>query len=98
MHVQTEQSARTDNVRSLGIFLWCNRDCERPGWSVDYRLDITVVSSKPDGNRVYELRNKFKIDHSIRGNFKILRWDEVNDPEKGFVKDDQMTVEGRLFV
>ncbi|GMT29978.1 hypothetical protein PFISCL1PPCAC_21276 [Pristionchus fissidentatus] len=98
LKVRSETSERTGNVKALGVYLCCNEESESPQWSCDYSFEAVAVNINPTDNKVYKLTNKFNILHTLRGPFALIVWDDLVDPEKGFIKDDRVTVEGRVFI
>ncbi|GMT30019.1 hypothetical protein PFISCL1PPCAC_21316, partial [Pristionchus fissidentatus] len=94
--VKTEQ--REDKTL-LAAYLFCNDECETPGWSCDVSIDTVVINSNAADNR----QNKIYLSMFRKGFFlgmiRCMIYFFLFFPKlQGFIKDDRVTIEARVFV
>ncbi|GMT29911.1 hypothetical protein PFISCL1PPCAC_21208, partial [Pristionchus fissidentatus] len=76
----------------LAIFLALVEKNESLLWSFDVAAEMVIF------NRTHEnmaIEEKFSFDRTNWG-FKFLAWETVMDEEKGFIKDDKLSIEARF--
>ncbi|GMT29984.1 hypothetical protein PFISCL1PPCAC_21281, partial [Pristionchus fissidentatus] len=79
----------------LGVELKCDTNCET-SWSCDASIEIVILNKNAAGNRVEKLHEEFGIGNRSGGwNFG---WASLTDPEKGFIEDDTVVVECRVWI
>ncbi|GMT31023.1 hypothetical protein PFISCL1PPCAC_22320, partial [Pristionchus fissidentatus] len=92
--INSEVSGR----KELRLSLFCNSANEYTGWSCDATIKTVLVNVDPDCNIVKEVEHKFLNDGTGRGCIQSLDWEYLADPEKGFLKDGQCTIETKVFI
>lgn len=78
----------------MGFFLQCNGDSESSSWSCNAVADLRLLAQKEgveDFNR--KIQHLFFSKENDWGFSHFMNWNEVLDPERGFCKDDQITLE-----
>ncbi|XP_074039373.1 ubiquitin-specific protease 7 isoform X4 [Leptinotarsa decemlineata] len=90
------QDARQDrpSQRSLGFFLQCNGESESSSWSCYAVAELRLLSVRPDvENFPRKIQHLFYSKENDWGFSHFMTWNDVLDPEKGFIKDDAITLE-----
>jgi ubiquitin carboxyl-terminal hydrolase 7 len=78
----------------LGFFLQCNGDSESSSWSCNAVADLRLLSQKEgveDFSR--KIQHLFFSKENDWGFSHFMNWTEVLDPERGYCKDDTITLE-----
>ncbi|KPJ08208.1 Ubiquitin carboxyl-terminal hydrolase 7, partial [Papilio machaon] len=80
--------------KSLGFFLQCNGESESSSWSCYAMAELRLISSKPDTEPFYrKIQHLFYSKENDWGFSHFMSWNDVLDPEKGYIKDDSITLE-----
>ncbi|XP_078583111.1 uncharacterized protein LOC144865898 [Branchiostoma floridae x Branchiostoma japonicum] len=82
-----------DNKKSLAIFLQCDAD-SKSLWSCRASVELRLIPQKigiPTYKRNYQRTFYRKGDN--RGYAEFIPWDDVCDPQKGYIKDDKIILE-----
>ncbi|ESO09431.1 hypothetical protein HELRODRAFT_97558 [Helobdella robusta] len=80
--------------KNLGYFLQCNGETESQTWSCNGVADLKILSQKPDGKPlVRKIQHLFYSKENDWGFSNFITMNELLDPEKGYVKDDSVTLE-----
>lgn len=90
------QDARSDrpSQRSLGFFLQCNGESESSSWSCYAVAELRMLSVRPDiENFTRKIQHLFYSKENDWGFSHFMAWNDVLDPDKGFIKDDAITLE-----
>ncbi|KAL3876817.1 hypothetical protein ACJMK2_034611, partial [Sinanodonta woodiana] len=88
------QNADKYNQKSLGFFLQCNAESESTSWSCNAAAELKVVNWKPDGEDfVRKIQHLFYSKENDWGYSHFLPWNELLDPDKGYVEDDKVHLE-----
>lgn len=91
------QSAEKNNQKSLGFFLQCNADSESSSWSCNAIADLRLISQKPEAqNFTRRIHHLFFCKENDWGFSHFVSWNELLDPEKGYIKDDSVILEVRV--
>lgn len=72
--------------KSLGYFLQCNGESESGAWSCNANAELRMINQK-DGTKFK--RNIFHLFYSKENDWGFshyMSWNDVLDPEKGFIK------------
>ncbi|KAK7111658.1 ubiquitin carboxyl-terminal hydrolase 7-like isoform X1 [Littorina saxatilis] len=87
-------SQNTDRQKSLGFFLQCNADSDSASWSCHANAELRILNARPDTEPFCrKIQHLFYCKENDWGFSHFLSWNELLDPEKGYVKDDKVTVE-----
>ncbi|KAJ8967839.1 hypothetical protein NQ317_016612 [Molorchus minor] len=80
--------------RSLGFFLQCNGESESSSWSCYAVAELRLISVRPDvENFSRKIHHLFYSKENDWGFSHFMAWNDVLDIEKGFIKDDAITLE-----
>ncbi|KAJ8938767.1 hypothetical protein NQ318_009122 [Aromia moschata] len=80
--------------RALGFFLQCNGESESSSWSCYAMAELRLLSVKPNvENFSRKIQHLFYSKENDWGFSHFMAWNEVLDPEKGYIKDDAITLE-----
>jgi len=82
--------------KSLGYFLQCNGESESSAWSCNASAELRMYNHKEDN---YFKRNIDHIFYSKENDwgFSIyMAWNDVLDPDRGFIKDDSVIFEVKV--
>ncbi|XP_013142976.1 PREDICTED: ubiquitin carboxyl-terminal hydrolase 7 [Papilio polytes] len=80
--------------KSLGFFLQCNGESESSSWSCYAMAELRLISQKPDAEPFYrKIQHLFYSKENDWGFSHFMSWSDVLDPEKGYIKDDSITLE-----
>jgi len=83
--------------KSMGFFLQCNGESEASSWSCQASAELRILNhKKPADAFVRKIAHLFYAKENDWGFSHFLAWNEVCDPEKGFVKDDAVTFEVKV--
>ncbi|CAB3404146.1 unnamed protein product [Caenorhabditis bovis] len=101
---KTERTKRTSDVKFFSVYIDCNPDSESTLWScdavVEFRLLVQTPHS-PDATSAPFTRhfsNKFSFNSNNWGFPSFMEWSEITCPERGFVKNDKVSIEARIVV
>ncbi|GBP91321.1 Ubiquitin carboxyl-terminal hydrolase 7 [Eumeta japonica] len=84
--------------KALGVFLQCNGDSETSGWSCYGLGEIRLLSHKQEGEHVIKkIHHMYHSKEDDWGYAHFVSWNDLMDPENGFVKDDSVTLEARVI-
>ncbi|GMT33217.1 hypothetical protein PFISCL1PPCAC_24514 [Pristionchus fissidentatus] len=85
------------DCKDIVLFLFCNfDDTYMTAWSCDLSIDTVIINSHGDDK---VLKNRYKFEYNKLPPCKqIIDWNELSDPEKGFMKDDRLVIETRLYI
>ncbi|GMT29675.1 hypothetical protein PFISCL1PPCAC_20972, partial [Pristionchus fissidentatus] len=101
MSASVERTYRTDNVAYLGVYLQCNEGSESESWNVEHETTIVLVHrEEAERNREATIKRAF---NGLRwytewGMTRFARWEDVLEPEEGFVVGNKMILEARIRV
>jgi ubiquitin carboxyl-terminal hydrolase 7 len=80
--------------RSLGFFLQCNGESESSSWSCYAVAELRMLSVRPDVEPFSrKIQHLFYSKENDWGFSHFMGWNDVLDPEKGYIKDDSITLE-----
>ncbi|GMT29981.1 hypothetical protein PFISCL1PPCAC_21278, partial [Pristionchus fissidentatus] len=86
-----------DEYRELSVHLNCANESETT-WSCEASIDIVIINEKAENNREESSKHKFDSANTAGGCGDLIAWNDLIDPEKGFVKDDSVTIEARVII
>lgn len=77
-----------------GFFLQCNGESDSSSWSCYAIADLRLHSHKPDQVPFSrKIQHLFYSKENDWGFSHFMSWNDVLDPDKGYVKDDSITLE-----
>lgn len=81
-------------TKSLGFFLQCNGESESTAWTCYANAELRLLSWKPDVEPFSrKIQHPFYCKENDWGFSHFMTWQEVQDPEKGYVKDDTIVLQ-----
>jgi len=89
----------TNPSRSLGFYLCCHEKLGSRTWRCTADVELRLISQK-DG--VKDIVERFQRDFTSESFFdswgipNFIRWDELMDPARGFIKEDSILLEVRF--
>ncbi|XP_018020606.1 ubiquitin carboxyl-terminal hydrolase 7 [Hyalella azteca] len=92
--IQGQNSTERQCNRSLGFFLQCNGESESASWSCNAIAELRLLSVKEGvENFSRKIHHLFYSKENDWGFSHFMAWNEVLDPERGYIKDDTITLE-----
>ncbi|XP_049818632.1 ubiquitin carboxyl-terminal hydrolase 7 isoform X1 [Aethina tumida] len=80
--------------RSLGFFLQCNGESESNSWSCYAIAELRLLSVRQEVEPFSrKIQHLFYSKENDWGFSHFMSWNDVLDPEKGYIKDDSITLE-----
>eukprot|EP00092_Neocalanus_flemingeri_P030841 GFUD01033495.1.p1 GENE.GFUD01033495.1~~GFUD01033495.1.p1 ORF type:complete len:1103 (+),score=278.33 GFUD01033495.1:268-3576(+) len=96
MIMQRQTQTQDRNTKSVGYFLQCNGESESSAWSCHANADLRLINqregtkfSRKIGHMFYSKENDWGFSH-------YMGWNDVQDPEKGYIKDDCVIFEVKV--
>lgn len=95
MQRTSSQSDRNQSeTRSMGFFLQCNAESESSSWSCNAKAELRLLSNKPEQEPfVRNIKHLFYSKENDWGFSHFMTWNDILDPEKGYIQDDTITLE-----
>lgn len=91
---RTNHNADKYNQKSLGFFLQCNAESDSTSWSCNASAELKILNQKPGGDDfVRKIQHLFYSKENDWGYSHFYPWNDLLDPEKGFMKDDKITLQ-----
>ena len=76
-------------ISLIRFFLQCNGESEASSWSCQAQAELRVINQKnPQENFVRKIGHLFYAKENDWGFSHYLSWNDVCDPEKGYITDD----------
>ncbi|XP_065341533.1 ubiquitin carboxyl-terminal hydrolase 7 isoform X2 [Cloeon dipterum] len=80
--------------RSLGFFLQCNGESESSSWNCYAVAELRLLSQREGGEPFCRnIKHLFYSKENDWGFSHFMTWNDVLDPEKGYIKDDSIVLE-----
>ncbi|XP_034946469.1 ubiquitin carboxyl-terminal hydrolase 7 isoform X3 [Chelonus insularis] len=91
---RSSQTQERQTQRSLGFFLQCNGESESTTWSCYAVAELRLLSCK-EGQEPFsrKIQHLFYTKENDWGFSHFMLWQDVLDPDKGYIKDDSITLE-----
>ncbi|XP_015122798.1 ubiquitin carboxyl-terminal hydrolase 7 isoform X2 [Diachasma alloeum] len=91
---RSSQTQERQPQRSLGFFLQCNGESESSTWSCYAVAELRLLSCK-EGQEPFsrKIQHLFYNKENDWGFSHFMLWQDVLDPDKGYIKDDSITLE-----
>ncbi|GMT01672.1 hypothetical protein PENTCL1PPCAC_23846, partial [Pristionchus entomophagus] len=88
-----------DSNNVLRVFLECLTD-QSTHWRIDVDAEYILVNSDSSKNAMFLQTETFDLDATFgHGDIiSLMSWNDVMDEEKGFIKDDRITIEIRFSI
>lgn len=92
---RTNQSQSRELTKGLGFFLQCNGESESSTWSCNAAAELRLIGQKEgmEENFVRKIQHLFYSKENDWGFSHFMAWNDILDPEKGFIKDDTIILE-----
>lgn len=91
---RNSQTQDRQQTRSLGFFLQCNGESETTTWSCYASAELRLLSQREGGEPFSrKIQHLFYSKENDWGFSHFMAWNEVLDPEKGYIKDDSIILE-----
>lgn len=91
---RTSQMQDRQQQKSLGFFLQCNGESESSSWSCYATAELTLLAQKEEWVPfTRKIQHLFYSKENDWGFSHFMSWQDVLDPEKGFIKDDTIVLE-----
>ncbi|XP_072027752.1 ubiquitin carboxyl-terminal hydrolase 7-like [Amphiura filiformis] len=88
---------RKKTTKSLGFYLECNADSDSKAWSCQASAQFRLRNQKDGPDIVKEARrHRFYCKENDWGYPTFISWNEMMDPEKGYVKDNSILLEVKV--
>ncbi len=101
LDARTECSERTGNEEFFSIYIYCNQDSESTLWSCEAEVLFRLISQKeniPDVSKRTPVSTFNKQTSTNWGVTRFLKWDDIINSEKGYMKNDGVIVEALIKV
>ncbi|VDD93455.1 unnamed protein product [Enterobius vermicularis] len=96
---KTECTKRTSNMKFFSVYIDCNPASESTLWSCDAIVEFRLISHKsniPHFSR--QFTNKFSFNSNNWGFPSFMEWNEITNPEKGYIRGDRVVVEAHITI
>ncbi|XP_063971847.1 ubiquitin carboxyl-terminal hydrolase 7 isoform X1 [Diachasmimorpha longicaudata] len=91
---RSSQTQERQLQRSLGFFLQCNGESESSTWSCYAVAELRLLSCKEgQGPFNRKIQHLFYNKENDWGFSHFMLWQDVLDPDKGYITDDSITLE-----
>lgn len=81
-------------TRALGFFLQCNGESDSSSWSCNALAELRLHSFKPDQEPFCrKIKHLFYSKENDWGFSHFMAWNEILDPEKGYIINDTIVLE-----
>lgn len=83
--------------KCVGYFLQCNGESEASSWSCQAQAELRVINQKDAANTfTRKISHLFYSKENDWGFSHYMHWNEVTDPDKGFIKDNIVNFEVKV--
>ena len=91
---RSSQTQERQPQRSLGFFLQCNGESESSSWSCYAVAELRLLACK-EGQEPFsrKIQHLFYSKENDWGFSHFMTWQDVLDPDKGYIKNDTITLE-----
>ena len=91
------QNAEKGQNKCVGYFLQCNGESEASSWSCQAQAELRIINQKdPKNSFMRKITHLFFSKENDWGFSHFMGWNEVTDPERGFIKDNSVTFEVKV--
>jgi len=96
MIMQRPGQSQDRGNKSVGYFLQCNGESESSAWSCNASAELRMFNQKDNSTFKRNITHLFYSKENDWGFSHYMSWNEVLDPEKGYVKDDAVIFEVKV--
>lgn len=96
MIMQRQTQSQDRNTKSVGFFLQCNGESESSAWSCHASADLRLIHQRGGEKFARKITHMFYSKENDWGFSHYMAWNEVLDPEKGYIKDDCVIFEVKV--
>ncbi|KAG4070371.1 hypothetical protein HA402_006513 [Bradysia odoriphaga] len=84
----------TDEIKSLGVYLYCAKNDNTPNWTHTAFATFKLLSFNANVQAAEYFLAPYIFDHQGvgRGVVSLIKWDNLMDVGKGYVKDDAIVL------
>ncbi|XP_018913775.1 ubiquitin carboxyl-terminal hydrolase 7 isoform X2 [Bemisia tabaci] len=94
MVMQRSTQMHEKNQKSLGFFLQCNGESENTSWSCFAAAELKILPQKEGVEPISrKIQHLFFSKENDWGFSHFMVWNDMLDPDKGYIKDDSITLE-----
>ena len=91
------QTGQKGENKCVGYFLQCNGESEASSWSCQAQAELRIINQKdPKNSFTRKITHLFYTKENDWGFSHFMGWNEVTDPERGFIKDNKVTFEVKV--
>ncbi|UYV65714.1 USP7 [Cordylochernes scorpioides] len=88
------QSQDRQLTKGLGFFLQCNGESDSSTWSCNATAELRLLNQRePSEFFSRKIQHLFYSKENDWGFSHFMNWNEILDPEKGYIKDDAIILE-----
>jgi len=96
MIMQRNPQNQERSGKSVGYFLQCNGESESSAWSCNASAELRMLNQKDGTKFKRKISHLFYCKENDWGFSHYMSWNEVLDPDKGFIKDDAVIFEVKV--
>ncbi|XP_071578513.1 uncharacterized protein [Temnothorax nylanderi] len=102
IEVRSQSSQTEERQRSLGFYLQCDgvsESTESELWSCYAVAELRLLSCKEGQepfSEKFSRKRHFNSESTAYGYSNFMTWQDVLDPDRGFIKDDSITLEAHV--
>jgi ubiquitin carboxyl-terminal hydrolase 7 len=96
MIMQRQTQTNDRNTKSVGYFLQCNGESESSAWSCHATADLRLISQRDGTKFSRKITHLFYSKENDWGFSHYMAWNDVQDPDKGYIKDDTVIFEVKV--
>jgi len=82
--------------KSVGFFLQCNGESESSAWSCNANAELRMYNQRDNTKFKRTISHMFYCKENDWGFSHYMAWNDVLDPEKGYIKDDAVIFEVKV--
>ncbi|GMT20827.1 hypothetical protein PFISCL1PPCAC_12124, partial [Pristionchus fissidentatus] len=86
-------------IPPIGFFLRCNEESECDQWMVEHESVLSIIHREnPDRSLQIKIVAAFSRRDTMWGEPYLINFEELLQPENGFIKNDKIIVEARISI
>jgi len=94
--LQRQTQTQDRNTKSVGYFLQCNGESESSAWSCHANADLRLINQRTGEKFSRKIAHMFYSKENDWGFSHYMTWADVQDPDKGYIKDDCLIFEVKV--
>uniref|UniRef100_A0AC34RPW0 BTB domain-containing protein n=1 Tax=Panagrolaimus sp. JU765 TaxID=591449 RepID=A0AC34RPW0_9BILA len=97
---KTENSKRTNNTKFFSIYIDCNPESDSTLWNCEAVVEFRLLAQNKESGQDFtrHFTNTFSFNSNNWGFPSFIEFNEIIDPEKGFIKNDKVVIEAHILV